>query len=151
MDGQLPPLPCGDTCVVCPARRLRPGQFDVLDRPARDYRYNRQIGWRIDPEGNAVCVHPYRVGLPVGRYASQGAPLPDPATPRPEPAAAALELPDDVTDLEGWLVAVLRVAKPDDLFGAVDRAEEVASQRFAPEVVTTALRQVLSYELAHHD
>lgn len=60
-------------------------------------------------------------------------------------------MPDDVTDLEGWLVAVLRVAKPDDLFGAIDRAEEGASQRFAPEVVTTALRQVLSYELAHHD
>ena len=56
-----------------------------------------------------------------------------------------------MTDLEGWLVAVLRVAKPDDLFGAIDRAEEGASQRFAPEVVTTALRQVLSYELAHHD
>ncbi|MGH3706744.1 MAG: hypothetical protein ACRDRQ_01275 [Pseudonocardiaceae bacterium] len=145
------PLWCADSCVVCPARKLGPGQFDVLDRPARDYRLNRVIGWRVDPAGNAVCVHPYRVGLPVGRYASLDVPLPDPSTLRPEPTAAALELPEDVTDLEGWFVAVLRVAGPADLFGAVGRAEELAGQRFAPEVVTTALRQVLSYELAHRD
>lgn len=136
---------------MCPARKLGPGQFDVLDRPARDYRLDKEIGWRVDPAGNAVCVHPYRVGLPVGRYASLAAPLPDPSAPRPEPTAAALELPDDVTDLEGWLVAVLRVAEPEDLFDAVGRAEEVANQRFAPKVVTTALRQVLSHELAHRD
>jgi hypothetical protein len=137
--------------VVCPARKLGPGQFDVVAKPGPDYQLNRQIGWRVDRAGIAVCVHPYRVGLPVGSYVSTGQLLPDPSAPRPAPTAAALELPDDVTDLEGWLVAVLRVADPDALFDAIAEAEQVASARFTPEVVTEALRQVLSHELAHRD
>lgn len=136
---------------MCPARKLGPGQFDVVDQPGPDYRLNRQIGWRVNRAGIAVCVHPYRVSLPAGWYASTGQPLPDPSAPRPEPTAAALTLPDDVTDLEGWLVAVLRVADPDALFGAIAEAEQLASSRFTPEVVTEALRQVLSHELAHRD
>jgi hypothetical protein len=58
--------------------------------------------------GTAVCVHPYRVGLPPGRYVSSDQPLPDASAARPTPSAAALVMPEDVTDLEGWLVAVLR-------------------------------------------
>lgn len=142
---------CEDTCVVCPARKLGPGEFDVLDAPARDYRLDRSVGYRVDPHANAVCVHPYRVGLAVGRYASRHLPLPDPEAPRPVPSTAALVLPDDLDDLEGWLVAVLRVAEPDDLFGAVERAEKAASTRFPADQVTSALRQVMSYELAHRD
>ncbi|MGH3720832.1 MAG: hypothetical protein ACRDRI_18690 [Pseudonocardiaceae bacterium] len=149
MNGPLPSW-CVDTCVVCPARMLGPGQFDVTDRPGPDYRYNRQIGWRVDPEGNAICVHPYRVGLPVGRYASAHQPPPGPSTPRPQPTAAALELPADVVDLEGWLVATLRVTPSDELCEAIARAEEVAVARFAPGAVATALRRVLSHELTHH-
>lgn len=137
--------------MVCPARRLGPGQFDVVDQPGPDYRLDRQIGWRVDRAGNAVCVHPYRVGIPVGRYVTADQALPDPSAPRPKPTAAALRLPDDVTDLEGWLVAVLRVAEPDALFDAIAEAEQVAGSRFAPDVVTGALRQVLSHELAHRD
>jgi hypothetical protein len=136
--------------VVCPARKLGPGQFDVTDRPGPDYRYNRQIGWRVDRAGHAVCVHPYRVGLAVGRYASADQLLPDPSVPAPQPTAAALELPADVVDLEGWLVATLRVAAVDELYEAIARAEEVAVQRFTPDAVTTALRRVLSHELTHH-
>lgn len=137
--------------MVCPARKLAPGEFDVLDAVARDYRLNRAIGWRVDDDGNAVCVHPYRIGIPVGRYVSKHAPPPEPSAVRPQPAPVALELPDEVTDLEAWLIAVLRTAEPEDLLGAIDRAEEAASKRFAPDVVTSALRQVLSYELAHRD
>lgn len=149
VDGPLPRWR-EDTCVVCPARKLGPGDFDVTDQPGPDYRYNRQIGWRVNPAGNAVCVHPYRVGLPIGRYASAHQPLPDPSARRPEPSAAALALPADLADLEGWLVATLRVAAADELFEAIAHAEEVAMQRFAANAVTTALRRVLSHELVSH-
>jgi hypothetical protein len=144
------PLPeWGDrTCVVCPAQLLGPGRFDVVDRPGRDYAYDPQVGWRVDRAGNAVCVHPFRVGLPVGDYASGGEPLPDLTAPTPAPSSAALELPDDVVDLEGWLVATLRTAHPNALFSAVSRAEEIAAGRFAPDAVVKALRRVLSVELA---
>ncbi|MGH3871868.1 MAG: hypothetical protein ACRDSR_10210 [Pseudonocardiaceae bacterium] len=148
MSGPLPSW-CVGTCVVCPARVLGPGRFDVTDQPGPDYRYNRQIGWRVDAEGNAVCVHPYRVGLPVGRYASADQPLPDPSVPAPRPTAAALELPADVVDLEGWLVATLRVAVAGELPEVIARAEELAVARFTPAAVTTALRRVLSHELTH--
>jgi len=139
--------------VVCPARcGLGPGEFDVVDGPGPDFKLDRAIGWRVDRcSGMAVCVHPYRVGLPVGRYVSAGQPLPDASAARPTPSAAALVMPADVADLESWQVAVLRVADPDELFDAIGRAEQAACARFAPGAVTEALRRVLSYELAHRD
>ena len=139
--------------MVCPARcGLGPGEFDVVDGPGADFMLDRAIGWRVDRRtGTAVCAHPYRVGLPVGRYVSADQPLPDASAARPTPSAAALVMPEDVTDLEGWLVAVLRVADPDELFDAIDRAEQAAGARSAPAAVTEALRRVLSYELAHRD
>ena len=126
---------------MCPARcGLGPGEFDVVDGPGPDFKLDRAIGWRVDRcTGMAVCVHPYRIGLPVGRYVSTGQPLPDASAARPTPSAAALVMPEDVTDLEGWL------------FDAVGRAEQAACARFAPGAVTEALRRVLSYELAHRD
>jgi hypothetical protein len=127
---------------------LGPGAFDVRDRPGRDYAYDPAAGWRVDPAGVAVCVHPYRVGLPSSRYASAGEPLPDPGAPPPVPTAEALELPEQLTDLEAWLVATLRTAEPERIFGAVARAEREAGQRFAPGEVVAALRRVLSTELA---
>jgi hypothetical protein len=124
----------------------------VVDGPGPDYRLDRVIGWRTDRRsGVAVCVHPYRVGIAPGRYVSGGQALPAPGHVRPAPSAAALRIPEDVTDLEGWLVAVLRVADPDTLFDTIEAAERVASARFAPAAVTTALRRVLSRELAHHE
>lgn len=148
-----PPEWGADACVVCPARcGLGPGEFDVVDGPSPDHTLDRAIGWRVDRRtGTAVCVHPYRVGLPVGRYVSGDEPPPDSSQPRPVPSAAALQLPEDVTDLEGWLVAVIRVAAPDTLFDAIGQAEQTAGSRFAPDTVTKALRRVLSHELAHRD
>lgn len=133
---------------MCPAQMLGPGRFDVIDRPGPGFAYDSKAGWRADGAGNPVCVHPYRVGLPAGRYASAGDPLPDAAEPTPEPTPAALELPEQLSDLEGWLVATLRVVDSDHLMGAVTRAEWEASGRFAPGEVTSALRRVLSRELA---
>jgi hypothetical protein len=94
-----------------------------------------------------VCL-PYRVGLLQGRYPPAGEPLPALSTPTPEPTPETLELPADLIDLEGWLVATLRVVDQDRIFGAVARAEREAAQRFAPGEVVTALRRVLSVELA---
>ncbi|WP_246017000.1 hypothetical protein [Micromonospora pisi] len=88
------------------------------------------------------------MGLPPGRYASAGDPLPGRSMPPPLPSPESLELPEDLVDLEGWLVATLRVAQPEQIHGAVARAERVAAQRFPPGAVVAALRRVLSVELA---
>ena len=137
------------TCAVCPAQLLGPGGFDVADRPDRDRRYDPAVGYRVEAAtGVAVCVHPFRVGLPPGRYASAGQPLPAAGRPRPVPTAAALALPDDVVDLEAWLIAVLRLAAPEELASALRRAEAVACRRFAPRVVVAAMRRVVEHELA---
>ncbi len=119
MTGPLPQW-SDDTCAVCPAQELGPGRFDVVVRPARELAYKPDIGWRVRPDGTAVCVHPFRVGMPPGAYASAGAPLPSlTGAQLPAPAAEALELPEQLEDLEGWLVAMLRTAEPDRIFGAV--------------------------------
>lgn len=147
MPGPLPQW-CERTCVVCPAQQLGPGQFDVIDRPGPEFAYRPDLGWRATADGVAVCVHPFRVGLPAGRYASDGELVPDHA-PRPAPTAAALELPADVVDLDGWLVAVLRQAPAEGIFAAVARAERLAAERFGAKEAVTALRRVLSVELAN--
>ncbi len=146
MDGPRPEW-YEQTCAVCPAQELPAGGFDVLARPGARFAYNPMVGWRIDREsGMAVCVHPYRVGLPPGRYASAGEALPErdvvPAPP-PDP-----ELPGDLIDLEGWLIAVIRLAPPEKLLDVVARAERTAVDRFPPGEVIAALRQVLSNEVA---
>ncbi|WP_250009724.1 hypothetical protein [Actinoplanes sp. M2I2] len=150
MDGPLPQW-CDDTCSVCPAQELGPGRFDVVARPSQDFAYRPEVGWRVGPDGTAVCVHPYRVGMPPGRYASAGTPVPstrEATRTLPAPTAEALKLPEHLDDLEGWLVAVLRTAAEDEIFGAVARAERQAGERFAPGAVVSALRRVLSRELA---
>ncbi|PPA60423.1 hypothetical protein [Micromonospora chalcea] len=146
MSGPLPHW-CEQTCVVCPGQQLGPGQFDVVDRPGPEFAYRPDVGWRATADGVAVCVHPFRVGLPPGRYASVGAPVPVQA-PRPTPTPQALELPADVVDLEGWLVAVLRDAPAEQIFTAVARAERLAAERFGAKHTVAALRRVLSVELA---
>ena len=137
-----------DTCAVCPAQTLGPGGFDVVARPGYQVPYRPELGYRADGQNTPVCVHPYRVGLPVGAYASAGVPVPAADRPAPVPTAEALELPELLEDLEGWLVATLRVAEPDQIFGAVARAERQALERFPSRAVVGAMRRVLSRELA---
>lgn len=137
-----------DACAVCPAQLLGPGEFDVVARPGREFGYRPEAGWRVGPDGTAVCVHPYRVGLPPGRYVSAGEPVPAPAEEAPVPSEEALRLPEALDDLDGWLVATLRIAGDDRIFFAVACAERTAAERFAPGAVVTALRRVLSRELA---
>lgn len=137
------------TCIVCPAQVLRLGQFDVTDRPGAGSRYDPDLGYRVETATDtAVCVHPYRVGLPVGTYCSTGMPVPAATEEPPAPTRAALELPTDVTDLEGWIIAVVRAAGPDRLTQALDAAETVAGKSFDERDVVTAMRRVLTVELA---
>ena len=141
---------CDETCGICPAQLLGPGRFDVVARPARELAFNPRLGWRATPSGTPVCVHPYRVGMPPGAYASAGEPLPD-LVRRPEvlpPPAEALVLPEALDDLSAWMVAQLRVAGHNQMFTVVARLEREAAERFAPGEVVKILRRVLSVEMA---
>lgn len=120
----------------------------MLARPGQHVPYRPTLGYRADPAGVPACVHPFRVGLPVGAYASQGIPVPQQDIAAPEPSPESLQLPDRLEDLEGWLVATLRIADKDQIFRAVARAEREAAERFPPREVVKALRKVLSHELA---
>ena len=88
------------------------GEFDVTDRPGPSSRYDCDLDYRVDAvTGAPVCVHPYRVGLPPGAYCSAGVPVPTVPDVPPAPTRDALDLPDDdVTNLEAWIIAVLRAA-----------------------------------------
>lgn len=146
----LPPDAIADaTCEVCPAQLLRFGRFDVVNRPGPDNQYDPGKGWRANKTTNApTCVHPYRVGLPPALYASDQVPLPPQETPTPRPDPSVLALPEDPTLLEGWLVAVLRCADPQQMASALVKAEAIASSRFGSRAVVTAMRRVMSHELA---
>lgn len=136
-------------CAVCPAQLLGVGEFDVVDRPGPESRYDPQAGYRINMHTLApTCVHPFRVELPPAGYVSAGAPSPVTAPPVPIPEPVQLELPQDVADLEGWLVATLRVCPGDRMAPALARAEATAAVRFGARPVVEAMRRVLSAELA---
>ncbi|GIH20912.1 hypothetical protein [Rugosimonospora africana] len=138
----------GATCTVCPAQCLGLGRFDVVDRPGPDNRYDPALGWRINIHtGKPTCVHPFRVGLPPGLYASSGQTLLPIPTQPPAPSPAQLELPHDPVDLGAWLVASLRVVPADQMVSALRRAEATAAQRFPAKDIVAAMRRVLSAQL----
>jgi hypothetical protein len=136
-------------CSVCPAQALGAGQFDVTDRPGPDSQYDPLAGYRVNRDTlAATCVHPFRVGLPAARYASDDAPLPAAVPPTPLPEPMHLQLPADVADLEGWFVATLRTCEMNAMASALEQAEAAAAERFDSRQVVAALRRVLSVELA---
>ncbi len=138
-----------DTCAVCPAQVLGLGEFDVSDRPGPESRYDPAVGYRVNSATlSPVCVHPFRVGLPVGRYASNHEPVPAFPEQPPVPAPVHLELPGDLDDLEAWFIATLRVVDPDRMASALHKAEATAAGRFPARDVVAAMRRVLSVELA---
>lgn len=137
------------TCIVCPAQSLPLGRFDVTDRPGPESRYDPEVGCRVHVTTDVpVCVHPYRVGLPPGAYCSAGVPVPAVPKEPPTPTRDALEVPSDVTDLEGWIIAVIRATGPERIHQALAAAEEIANQRFPERHVVRAMRRVLTVELA---
>lgn len=158
-----------DACWVCPSLRLPAGWFDVYERPTQECPFDPQSGFRY-AGGTPVCVHPYKVGLPAGRYASEGIPLPDlpvrppapPPRPLPEPpvlrlgpaeppeedpaddaAIMAGERPDVPDELVARMRAVVASADPDDLEAALSEAELTARQNHPPDTVVEALRRAL--------
>lgn len=139
----------GQVCSVCPALKLRAGEFDVSDRPGRDSQYDPARDYRVNVDtGAPTCVHPFRVELPPERYASDGVPLPTAEVPTPAPSAAALDLPELVSDLEAWMVARLMVAPPGAMATAIKEAEAIAGTRFDASTVAEVLRRVLGFHLA---
>jgi hypothetical protein len=126
---------------------LNAGAFDVADQPSRSRRLDPALGYRVDVMTQTpVCVHPFRVGIPPGRYASADEPLVFRAS-APDPAQ--LVTPQNPEDLEAWIVATLGTVGSDAMDSALERVESIASQQFAPHVVLAALRRALS-ELAGH-
>ena len=139
-----------DTCLICPAQRLGLGEFDVSDQPGNS-RYSRRVGHRVRVGTQVpVCVHPFRVGLPTGAYASAKAPTPTFPTVPLAPAPAHLEMPKDAADLEAWFIATMRIAHPDSAVSALWRAKATALGRFGALDVVNAMRRVLSVELPRY-
>ncbi|MBG6089883.1 hypothetical protein [Actinomadura viridis] len=92
-------------------------------------------------------MHPFRVGLEPGLYASDRQPVGATGAAVFYPSADQLELPESVADLEGWVIAVLRAAPHHAMASALEQAEAIAAQRFTGEEIVNALRRVLSTEL----
>jgi hypothetical protein len=133
------------TCVACPGQSLALGTFDVAPRPGPDHPFDPDAGHRISAAtGTPTCVHPFRVGLPPAAYASAAVPLPADTGPRPEPVPEHLDLPDDPTLLEAWLVALIRTSPAPQLWTTLRRAETAAAEHFPPDLVVAALRRVLA-------
>lgn len=72
---ERPPVWADACCDVCPAQRLGPGEFDVTEPPFPGQTFVDGVRV-IAALGTPICIHPWRVGLPPGRYASAGQRLP---------------------------------------------------------------------------
>ncbi|MEU7222300.1 hypothetical protein [Streptomyces chrestomyceticus] len=126
-------------CGACPSLALPLGNFDVVPKPSKESAYERAHGYRVLRDGGTpVCVHPDRVGLPAGAYASAGVPLPGAGGPADPPP-----LPEAADGLDQWLLTYLGGVETIVFEAALQRAHETAATRFAPDEVLTALRRVL--------
>lgn len=117
----------GRACGICPSRRLALGEFDVAERPSREFPFSPEDGHRYTAEGVPVCVHPEKVGVPAASYKSDGVPL-----------VGELRLPAEVAGLETYLRELVHNAPPGLLDPLVDLAARELSERF-PEVDSTAM------------
>lgn len=106
-------------CGICPSRRFPAGQFDVWERPTKQCPFDKADGFRYAPDGTPVCVHPERVGLPVGAYKSENAPL-----------TVELSLPPDPSELIPYLHDVLYGAAPILLEDLIEQASEQIREKF---------------------
>ncbi|MEW1719850.1 hypothetical protein [Streptomyces sp. NPDC093109] len=120
-------------CGICPSRRFPLGEFDVFERPSKECPFDPADGHRYTAERVPVCVHPGKVGLPVGRYKSDGVPLTQPFV-----------LPADVSDLVPYLRVVLYGAAPGMVETLIDRALAEIPQTFPGVDPVAALRRALN-------
>jgi hypothetical protein len=115
------------------------GEFDVCDRPGPATRYDPTAGHRIHTvTGLPECVHPYRVQMPVGRYASNGEPAPA--------APAQIPPPHETPDPQAWLAARLRVAPVESTATAQADTEVITNLRDTTDDVLAAMRRVSSFK-----
>ncbi|MFC5724009.1 hypothetical protein ACFP1Z_27965 [Streptomyces gamaensis] len=117
---------------ICPSRRFPLGGFDVAERPSREYPFNPADGHRYTAAGVPVCVHPEKVGVPPGRYATDGAPL-----------FSELRLPTASADLDRYLRDLMHSAAPGMLEQLIDQAVEQIPHVFPEVDVVQALRRAL--------
>ncbi|MCK9876619.1 hypothetical protein MXD59_12660 [Frankia sp. Ag45/Mut15] len=128
-------------CAVCPAQVHDPGRFDIVDGPAEGGRYDASTGYRRDQaSGVPVCIHPGKIGVPSGRYASAGEPWPVRAVLGPDPGP----MPHDPDRLAGWMTALVRHAGAGQAEAVLGEAERAAARRFPADVVVAALRAALA-------
>lgn len=120
-------------CGICPSRRLPVGEFDVFERPGKECPFNPADGNRYTADGTPVCVHPDRVGLPVGAYKSANAPL-----------TVELHLPPDPSELAPYLHDVLYGAAPVLLEDLIARACGLIRENFPDLDPLHVLRRALS-------
>ncbi|MFF0226435.1 hypothetical protein [Streptomyces sp. NPDC004629] len=120
-------------CGICPSRRFPAGEFDVWARPTKECPFNPADGHRYAPDGTPVCVHPEKVGLPVGAYKSENAPL-----------TVDLHLPPDPSEVVPYLHDVLYGAAPLLLEGLIEKATAQIRVQFPDLDPLTVLRQALS-------
>jgi hypothetical protein len=105
----------------------------VWERPTEECPFNPEDGHRYAPDGTPVCVHPEKVGLPVGAYKSENAPL-----------TFELHLPPDPSKLVGYLHDVLYGAAPVLLDDLISQASEQIRSRFPDLDAVSILRRALS-------
>lgn len=127
-DGNVLHLACG----VCPSRRVPVGEFDVHERPTKECPFNPADGHRYSADGTPVCVHPDKVGIPAGRYKSEGVAL-----------VAELNLPAEESELVPYLHDVLYGAAPILLDGLIGLAKAEIAENFPDLDVTSTLRRAL--------
>ncbi|WP_372406088.1 hypothetical protein [Streptomyces luteireticuli] len=119
-------------CGVCPSRRLPLGEFDVNERPTRDCPFNPADGYRYTADGVPVCVHPHKVGLPVGKYKTDGTAL-----------QVKLQLPNSEAELVPYLHDVLYGAAPVLLDDLIAQATAEIPRVFPAVDVVATLRRAL--------
>ena len=120
------------TCGICPSRFHAVGEFDVFERPTPECPFSKEDGHRYLGDGTPVCVHPEKVGLPAGRYKSEGVPV-----------TAELELPPDPSEVVPYLHDVLYGAAPVLLEELIENASAQIRAQFPDLDPITVLRQAL--------
>ncbi|MFI9078690.1 hypothetical protein ACIGW8_19805 [Streptomyces sioyaensis] len=120
-------------CGVCPSRFYAVGEFDVFERPTPECPFNKADGHRYLSDGTPVCVHPEKVGLPAGRYKSDGVPL-----------TVELDLPPDPSAVVPYLHDMLYGSAPVLLDDLISQAQQQIRQRFPELDPITVMRQALS-------
>ncbi|MGW8327336.1 hypothetical protein ACWGLE_05415 [Streptomyces sp. NPDC055897] len=128
VNGDVHHLACG----ICPSRFHAVGEFDVFERPSMECPFSKADGHRYLSDGTPVCVHPEKVGLPAGRYKSEGVPV-----------AVELVLPPDPSEVVPYLRGVLWSVAPVLLDDLISQAQKQVRERFPELDPLTVMRRAL--------